>query len=345
MPDFRDPDVFWSDEAKSWIMAVSLPDDHKVRFYRSTDLKNWRQASEFGPAGATGGQWECPDLFPLSVDGNEGNTRWVLKVGLNPGGLQGGSGEQYFVGRFEGARFVNDNPASMTLWSDYGKDCYCALAFNNLPAAQKPSMLGWMNNWQYANKVPTSPWRGQMTVPRELALKTYPEGVRLVQQPIAALSQLRERHFIWKGGSIAALNAAIRREPLQTHSFVIEAATPLHGASELGWKLMQGGGVYTLIGYDAARRELFVDRTHSGAESFSTDFPARTPASLSRPGEPLRWQILVDRNSVEVFADGGRIAITNLIFPKPEAFQIEVYANGGKSAPLQVDAWELKSIW
>ena len=105
----------------------------------------------------------------MPVDAQAGQTRWVLKVGLNPGALQGGSGEQYFVGQFDGARFTNDNPSNLTLWTDYGKDCYCALTFNNLPSTQSPVMIGWMSNWQYAADVPTSPWRGQMTVPRKLA--------------------------------------------------------------------------------------------------------------------------------------------------------------------------------
>ena len=335
MSDFRDPGVFWSTETKLWIMVVSLPDEHKVRFYNSANLKEWRQVSEFGPAGATSGQWECPDLFPLPVDGDPGKIRWVLKVGLNPGALQGGSGEQYFIGRFDGTRFVNDNAAATTLWTDYGKDCYCALAFNNLPDGAKPVMLGWMNNWQYAGKVPTSPWRGQMTLPRELALKTYPDGIRLVQKPAPGLAGLREKHLIWKGGSME----------LPAHTFTIEANMALAGAAEAGWKLMQGGGVYTLIGYDAGRHEVFVDRTHSGGNSFSKDFPARTAAPLPPPAGPLRWQIVVDRNSVEVFADGGRVAITNLIFPSPEPFRLEVYSSGGKPGALSADVWTLRSIW
>src|SRR5579884_1091323 len=118
LSDFRDPNVFWSDASRQWIMAVALPNDHKVLFYGSPDLKRWSELSEFGPAGAAGGQWECPTMALLPVSG--GGTRWVLKVGLNPGALQGGSGEQYFTGSFDGRRFVNDNPPSTTLWTDYG---------------------------------------------------------------------------------------------------------------------------------------------------------------------------------------------------------------------------------
>jgi fructan beta-fructosidase len=322
MSNFRDPAVFLSKEGNGWIMAVSLPDDHKVRFYRSPDLKSWKQVSEFGPAGASSGQWECPDLFPLVLDGNKNETRWVLKVGLNPGALQGGSGEQYFVGRFDGTSFVNENPSTTALWSDYGKDCYCALIFNNLPPAQTPVMLGWMNNWQYANKVPTSPWRGQMTIPRALALKTFPEGIRLVQRPVESIARQRDKKVPWQNPG--------------SHSFMLEAAIP----SDVTWRIKQPGDAYTLIGYDSTRHEVFVDRTHSGP-----DFPARTAAPLPQPKGTMQWQILVDRNSIEVFADNGRIAITNLFFPKPEPFQIEAHLPDGKPASIHAEAWTLKSIW
>jgi sucrose-6-phosphate hydrolase SacC (GH32 family) len=140
MSDFRDPKVFWFQPTRRWIMAVSLPNEHKVRFYSSTDLKNWSQLSDFGPAGAVSGQWECPELFKLPLEGESNASRWVLKVGLNPGARLGGSGEQYFVGNFDGKQFTNDNASDTTLWTDYGKDCYCALTFNNLPAQQTPIM-------------------------------------------------------------------------------------------------------------------------------------------------------------------------------------------------------------
>ncbi|MCU1262162.1 MAG: Levanase [Bryobacterales bacterium] len=334
MSDFRDPHVFWSEQKKRWVMAVSLPDDHQVRFYGSPDLKRWERVSEFGPAGATGGQWECPILFQLPVDGDGRNTRWVLKVGLNPGGLQGGSGEQYFVGQFDGTRFVNDNGPSTSLWTDYGKDCYCALTFNNLPPAHQPVMIGWMNNWQYANQVPTSPWRGQMTVPRELALKTFPEGIRLVQKPLPSIQGLREKHATMTGGAAE----------MKSHSFQLTTALQLGTAKEAGWKLLANDGSYTLVGYDTGRQELFVDRTHSGLVSFSKDFPARTAAPLVRPNGPLRLEILVDRNSVEVFADDGRVALTNLVFPEADAFRIEFYSKGA-ATPVNADLWTLRSIW
>jgi fructan beta-fructosidase len=327
MSDFRDPKVLWSERAKRWVMAVSLPNDHKVRFYGSSDLKHWRTLSDFGPAGATSGQWECPELFESPLESKPGERRWVLKVGLNPGALQGGSGEQYFIGQFDGTRFSNDNPPSLTLWTDYGKDCYCALTFNNLPRTQSPVMIGWMNNWQYAGDVPTKPWRGQMTVPRKLALRSTPDGLRLVQNPVDALMQLRQ-----KGNPGSDV-------------FELQTTVPLGSLKEVGWKLLAGDTRSTLVGYDREKQQLFVDRTYSGNINFSKDFPARTTAPLVLNGDELRLQILVDRSSIEVFADDGRIAMTNLIFPPPGPRRIEFYSKGGYRGAVRTQRWSLSSIW
>ena len=332
LPDFRDPGVFWSAQAKRWIMAVALPGDHRVQFYGSSDLKHWDLVSEFGPAGATGGDWECPTLFEAPIEGENGATRWVLKVGLNPGGLQGGSGEQYFIGIFDGNRFVNQNPASQTLWTDYGKDCYCALTFNGFANGdQKPVMLGWMNNWQYANRVPTSPWRGQMTIPRQLALRKYPEGLRLVQQPVV-------RHSASKTKRLRLQLPALRAP------FEIRATMGLGAADEIGWKLLGSDGTATTVGYDIKRQELFVDRMHSGAVDFSPDFPTRTSVRLAVSGS-LQLDILVDRSSVEVFAQRGQVAMTNLMFPPGGTRTAEFYSRGGKPGPITGDIWSLDSIW
>ena len=318
MSDFRDPKVFWSEQGNHWVMAVSLPNDHKVRLYSSADLKAWKSLSEFGPAGAAGGQWECPELFQLPVEGQAGQSRWVMKVGLNPGGRVGGSSEQYFVGRFDGTRFTNENPSSLTLWTDYGKDCYCALTFTGLPRGHKPVMIGWMDNWQYAAKLPTSPWRGQMTVPRELSLRKTPDGIRLYQHPLAALEELPEAP----------------ETPQTAHTYLLAFSLGLSTGHETGLKILADKEHYTAVGYDPAKKMLFVDRSHSGLTAFSPDFPARIEAPLTLPSTDLKLEILVDRSSVEVFADDGRLVSTNLVFPPADANTIE-HIGAAKVTALQ----------
>lgn len=330
LTDFRDPKVFWSGPASQWIMVVSLPNDHKVRLYGSGNLRDWKTLSEFGPAGAVGGQWECPELFELPVEGTHGEMRWVLKVGLNPGALQGGSGEQYFIGKFDGRRFTNDNPSSLTLWTDYGKDCYCALTFNHLPQNKGQVMIGWMNNWQYASKVPTSPWRGQMTFPRSLSLRRTSQGIRLFQEPAANLEQLEVRA---SDGSLKA------------HSFRLHSEMHLGTAQELGWRILADEAHYTLVGYNRQNGTLFVDRRHSGLTTFSKDFPSRVEAPLDLTGDLLRLDILVDRCSVEVFADKGRVTSTNLVFPPQGANKLESYSKGGNAGSITSTIHEVRSTY
>ena len=347
MADFRDPKVFWYPKEKCWIMVVSLPNDHKVSFYRSEDLKSWKHLSDFGPAGGTQGQWECPEFFPLPVDSNPANQRWVLKIGLNPGALQGGSGEQYFIGRFDGKRFINDNPSKDTLWTDYGKDCYCALTFNHLPPDHPPVMIGWMDNWQYAAALPTHPWRGQMTIPRKLSLHQTPSGIRLAQQPADEISKLRgvHHHFETGGGAVGADKPVVIVSQDDSHTYELQATVSLGNSREVGWKLLSSDGSYLLIGYDRNRQELFLDRTKANFVSFDDKFPARTAAPLSLGGESLNIDIFIDRSSVEVFAGQGRIAMTNLVFPAPRAAGISFYSKSGKPGRVSLDIWKLRSIW
>ncbi|HEX4229767.1 MAG TPA: glycoside hydrolase family 32 protein [Bryobacteraceae bacterium] len=347
MADFRDPHVFWTGSTKQWTMAVALPNEHKVRFYGSKDLKHWAALSDFGPAGATDGQWECPQLIRLPVEDAPGETRWILKIGLNPGSPQGGSGEQYFVGRFDGQRFINDNPPAQTMWTDYGKDCYCALIFNDLPTGEHPVMMGWMDNWQYAKDLPSSPWRGQMTFPRTLKLVKTPAGIRLQQTPVDKIRLLESegasaRHT----GTMASVNSWLAKSDLKTaRSYQLHAEIPLRTAREVGWRILMSGSHFTLIGYNVAGRKLFFDRSQSGLTSFSKDFPDRTQAPLILTTPTLRLDVLVDRSSVEIFADGGLVASTNLVFPEAGAAGLEIYAKGGETGPISVELSRVQSIW
>ncbi len=143
LADFRDPSVSWDEKQGHWLMAVSLPTEHKVRFYASPNLKQWTQLNEFGPAGDVDGVWECPDLLRIPAEGGKENI-WARKIGLNPGAPQGGSGKQYFLGKFDGTRFVASGEPGSRGWTNYGKDDYCAIRFNGLPRDDKPVLIGWM---------------------------------------------------------------------------------------------------------------------------------------------------------------------------------------------------------
>ena len=175
--DFRDPKVFRYQD--HWIMCVAQPLDKQISFYKSFDLLNWQHLSNFGPAGAVDGIWECPDLFPLELEGNE---VWVLLVSLNPGGLYG-SGTQYFVGDFDGQNFTPRYSTSEPRWLDFGKDNYAGVTFNNEPNGKR-IFIGWMANWLDVKDHPETSWTTQMTIPRVLGLTHYQDEIVLTQKPV-----------------------------------------------------------------------------------------------------------------------------------------------------------------
>ena len=355
--DFRDPKVFWHEPSERWVMVVAWPQERKVRFYASRDLKSWSHLADFGPAGATEGIWECPDLFPLPVEGAPRETRWVLIVNLNPGGPSGGSGSQYFVGDFDGRQFVLEQGASRSgvpggaapLWLDHGPDFYAAVTWSDVPEHDgRRIALGWMSNWEYAQEVPTSPWRSAMTVPRVLTLRRTSEGLRVCQQPVKQLEQLRRgapRRFA--GGTFAAAGAWLARQaglpPLLDVEVTLSGVT---AATPFTLALETGPDERTSISCDPARGRLVVDRTRSGRVGFQPAFAGRHEAPLRLVDGRCRLRLLLDRSSLEVFAQDGETVITELVFPTTATRVLSLSARGA-GMPLVggIELHELSSAW
>ena len=248
-------------------MVTVLADQHKVRFFGSPDLKKWETLSDFGPAGATGGVWECPDLFPLAVDGDPANTRWVLDVDINPGAIAGGSGGQYFVGTFDGTTFVNDNPPDLTLWADYGKDFYATLSFSDIPPSDgRRIWMAWISNWLYANEEPTEIWRGAQSVPRQLALRRLPDG----HPPRAGAGRgADQRCATSRAGRQEEQHAAVRIRRDRDRGF--DAAT----GREAGVRLFNAAGEELIIGVNRASRSNCSSIAGVAPTPFHEDYPGR----------------------------------------------------------------------
>jgi len=331
MADFRDPKVFWHEPTSRWVMTVALARESKVHFYASPDLKQWKYVGEFGGVGAMGGLWECPDLFPLAIEG--GGTKWVLIVNINPGGPAGGSGCQYFVGEFDGARFQADNPA--TLWADHGADFYAGVSWSDVPKSDgRRVWLGWISNWDYAGKVPTHPWRSAMSVPRELTLRRTPTGLRLVQQPVAELLKLREstpRSF--PGGTFsAAAEWLLNQTNLPPLLDVEFGFTGISAKSGFTLQLNTGPDEATAIQFNGAHSRLVLDRTRSGKTDFHAKFAARHEAPLRITDGRVTLRLLLDTSSLEVFAQNGETVLTELIFPTAGPRRLSLTNDG--EAPL-----------
>ena len=332
--DFRDPKVFWHEPTKRWIMITALSDQHQVRFDSSPDFKHWTHLSDFGPAGAVDGIWECPDLFPLPTEGNPEIKKWVLKVDALKS-----TGAQYFIGEFDGTRFINDAHDDQILRVDDGNDFYAAQSWSDMPADRR-IWIAWLNHWNYANLIPTSPWRGLFSIPREIYLRQYPEGLRLIQRPVKELEALRQSIFHATDTDVDTINSQTIKLTLD-NSLEIFTEFSTDSASEFGIKICMGEAEETVIGYDAGKQEIFLDRTRSGYITFSNDFAAVHRASLIPEQGKISMNIFIDACSVEVFANDGRVVISDLIFPTSQKINIEFYAHGDVGLN-KMDIWKLQ---
>ncbi len=291
--EFRDPKVFWhgSENHGHWVMAVVEAVERQVLIYTSADLKNWEYASSFGPAHAVDGSWECPDLFPLVVAG-EKTEKWVMLVSLNRGTVVGGgSGTQYFVGEFDGQTFTADELSSSEEredydWLDYGADCYAGVTFNNAPDGRR-ILIAWANNWLYATKTPTSPWRGAMTFARELTLQRNTAGeLKLRSTPV-----LPEKRAV-----------------VLKKKFMVDASedTRIELSSESG---------EDVVSLEFREGRVFVERGDSGNVTFSPKFIKRWSAPIPEGFEKFSVLFIADASVIEVYIADGLLPITLQAFP------------------------------
>ncbi|MGF7150255.1 levanase/fructan beta-fructosidase [Sphingomonas zeicaulis] len=306
---FRDPKVFWHAASNAWVMVVALAREHKIEIYRSADLTSWDLVSAFGPAGSTSGQWECPDLIEVPIDGGAG-TAWALKVDVDRDFVCGGSGAQLFVGTFDGFVFTPDREHGHQI-VDVGPDFYAAQSWSDLPeAAGGPLWIGWMSNHLTGKAYPTHPWRGAMTAPRQLRFKTAEEGLVLAQEPAslfqAAVPAIEVEGVLAGGESLMLGDLA---EPFLGQA-VLTVQAGSHGTLLFAVDAESGSGIR--IAFDLDAREIHLRRgSHPDMEPEA--FAAKSSNVL--PGdEPLSIRIVNDRSSVEVFIGDGRQVLTACYF-------------------------------
>lgn len=363
LKDFRDPKVFWYEKDKCWFMIVSA--DKETRFYKSKNLKKWDYVSAFGKGlGQQPCQYECPDFFQLPVNGDEKNKKWVMTMNINPGCWFGGSATEYFVGDFDGKNFTCPD-ANEVKWLDWGKDHYATVTFSN--TGSRVLAITWMSNWQYANLTPFKQNRGANGLPRELKLyekngKYYisedvaPEALALRKSTKELGSQTVEGEKAFAGATSGMEGA-----------FEIEADVTADANGIAGIELYNDKRERTLIYIDMKEGKVVMDRTESGLTDFGkqsvphdielawdkqraaegkqpariensinykNDFALATwaPLSLCQEGKKtFHLDIFADKSSIELFVDGGRIAMTNLVFPVAPYENVKLYSKGGKA--------------
>ena len=340
--DFRDPKVFWHQETKKWVMVVTCHD--RIRFYNSSNLKEWNYLSEFGKnLGTHGGVWECPDLIKLPVKKSAADPnfkkkkeKWVLEVGDILGG-ESGVGVQYFIGEFDGEKFESDYDHSFFV--DYGQDIYALQSWSNLPD-ERHIWLGWMNNIGYMTKIPTTGWRGMMSLPRELGLKDDGQRIKLIQKPLSELKKLREDIYQKKEIELEkklSINCCEK-------SFEIKAEIDFKQAEEITFALHKNKKQESLLKLNKKQNQIIINLENSGNTDFDETFLLEKEINYNFK-EKVKVNIFVDRSSIEVFIDGGELTITNLVFPNLDSKKIEIRSSGGIVLIDKLDIFKLKSIW
>lgn len=308
--DFRDPKVFWYAPGKHWVMILAV--GQHMEIYSSVNLKEWKKESEFGAMqGAHGGVWECPDLVEIPVEGTR-EKKWVLICNLNPGGPFGGSAAQYFVGSFDGKKFVNESP-TQTKWMDWGKDNYATVTWNNAPDG-RCIVLGWMSNWQYANNVPTRQYRSANTLARDLTLYREGQELYLKSTPSVEVKKARGKKVSIPSFRVSEKHEIVNLFEDNQGAYEVEILIQNAGASKIAFCLLNDKGEKVSMYYDLNRKQFVMDRSESGTVDFSKDFPAVTVAPANVDKE-LTLRLFVDRSSIEAFGEDGKFVMTNLVFP------------------------------
>ncbi len=337
--DFRDPKVFWYEQESKWIMIVSA--DKEMRFYSSKNLREWEYMSAWGEGyGVQPRQFECPDFFQLTTA--EGETKWVMIVNVNPGCYFGGSATQYFVGEFDGREFTCDSPKETVKWLDWGKDHYATVCFSN--TGDRVIAVPWMSNWQYGTIVPTKYFRSANAIPRQLGLFKDGGEYYVSAYPVAELSKLEKESRTLSGVS------STRLFDTTDGAYELDLDLTVPAAGRSGFRLTNAAGDVVDLYFDAALQRFVFDRTKSGIVDFGersttheienhgrrktysmdyvNDFALATWAPMAVKGAH-RMKILYDLTSLEVFIDGGRVAMTNLVFPNEPYDRLEAYSDKG----------------
>ena len=262
--DTRDPRVFWYEPGGHWVLVLNERNGHSI--YTSANLKEWTYQSHVN------GFWECPDLFPLPVDGNADDVRWVMY----------GASNTYMIGRFDGKVFT---PESGKHRFSTGA-IYAAQTFNDVPDGRR-IQIGWANIDHRG-----MPFRGQMLLPTELTLRSTKDGVRLVSKPIKEVETLLSPLYNSESGlKKQEANVALNKALPQRGSG--EGANCLHLRATLNLTYATSAGLkfdgQTLVDYDLNRNTL-------NGQFYSP----QDPTSLS-----LTMDIYIDRTSIEVFIDDG----------------------------------------
>jgi fructan beta-fructosidase len=252
------------------------------------------------------GYYECPEIFELPVDGSAGESKWVV---------YSGDGD-YAVGSFDGKTFVAESGKQRY---NFGNCFYASQTFNDIPPEDgRRIQIGWGTV-----SLPGMPFNQMMTFPVELTLRTTEEGLRLFAWPVREIEALRGRKHEWANEELTPGRNVLA--DIAGDLFDIRAEFEVGDAAEMGLTIR---GVP--VTYDVREGQL-------SCEGKS--------APLKPMGSKVRLRLLVDRTSIEVFGNDGRIYMPIGVIPSDDSMALEVFSRGGVSRAASLEVCELKSAW
>jgi len=320
----RDPKVIWHAPTNRWVMALFL-DGNDYALFASQDLKTWDHLCDL-PVEGTG---ECPDLFELPVDGDPYNARWVFW----------GAAGVYRIGTFDGKTFTPETPA---LRAEYGANGYAAQTWSNVPAEDgRQIQISWMAGGKY----PSMPFNQQLSFPVELSLRTTREGIRLLRRPVREIERLHTHKHAWKDDVLRSgmdRRALLVRYGPNWREHMPDAQA--HLIPDTTWDLFDiraefEPGDATAFGAIIHGQHLQYDVAHKQFTYLGRTIPAE-PEDDGR----LRFQILVDRTSLELFVGEGRVSASFCFLPGSCDHPLEFYAKEGSVRIVSLNIHELESI-
>jgi fructan beta-fructosidase len=318
---FGDPKVFWHPDTAKWIMVNILGEKQgRIALYNSSDLKTWDFMSEFDADEKVPGKWECPDLFPLVVDDDLDNIKWILKVNSTSGPVS-----KYFIGIFDGHTFCTDADFPEAYDLNFG-DIYAESTWNNIPVSDgRRIQIGWVPQSPFKNR----PWTGMQSIPRTLKLESIEGSLRICQEPIAEIKGLRKNHNrienrILKGNTKLELTSP-------GMELEIIANFKLLSSIEFGFQINFNRGNEIVIGYSKTLNQIFIYQTGK----------KRLNAFLADRVGKIQFHVFTDHSIIEVFVNKGEIVFTvqidqNLIFEK-----FYLHNKEGDIEINSIDMWEL----
>jgi sucrose-6-phosphate hydrolase SacC (GH32 family) len=313
--DARDPKVFWHEPSKQYVMLLyRRPNNNEkqkgISFYTSKNLINWEFKNHIT------GFFESPDLVELPVNRRADDKKWVLFDGDG----------SYVIGMFDGEKFISETPK---MQSDFGANYYATQTWSNIPESDgRTIQIAWMKGAEF----PDMPFKGQMAFPCELSLKKYLEGTKLTRKPVKEIESLHKKGEVFENKNLIPGIEKNLTRGIKGDCFHIIGSFKIKSADSFGFIVR-------------------LDKKNNG-EEIMYNVKANTLSCMGKSAvvEPvdgvIKLEILLDRASVEIFANDGKVAMSSSFnSADKKADGIYLFNTGGEIMVEKLEIFPMKSIW